>query len=786
MTPHKHQKHNRVKIANVIIALAFTVSVCFTKSIYAQQYRGNGLSIEHFDSLGIVLSFSMTGIDMQRTDDGQYLLTSTFTNSYSREAGRPMLPQLQTMIALPSKDPYTIVVVNEEWDSIGLEQLGIATGHEIAAAPAARIKDREPEAVIPDATVYGVDSTYGPPVVSLTALGSMRGTETARLTISPVRYNSARRHIEVCRQLNVRILFTHSENGRLSTHPADNPMLNRLPIIAAGRAGKAGSKEYSNSMCLNESPITYMVVAPERFSQTLKPFIKWKREEGYIVEEHMCDGETNEQIHDFLQARYDSASEEHPAPLFILLVGDVADIPVWVAQQHIQDIDVHRTDMFYAEFTGDYLPDAILGRISANDTIELKNIIDKTLAYERFRLPDSSYLNRLMLVAGKEKVLPAPAATNGQVNRLKEIFTDFDPLLDTICYYNPASDLQADDIMSNWRTGVGYVNYSAHCKYFGWSSPLITSSHIDELPSDGHFFLSINNCCRANAFVGDCFGEHLLRLPGGGAIGVIGATNETLWDEDYHWSIGTSGAPQMFPQYDSMMPGALDRLMHTHGEPTSTHVTTQGQIVVAGNWAVTASGSPYDAFYWEIYTLLGDPSLMPYIGIPSDQALATDSMAIGDSTVTIHGTPGARIAATWNDTLYGICTIDTSGHTLMRLSKPFHGNILFTATAQFHKPRQHAIIMHPDDTLLIETAALQNYKIYPNPTSNTVTIEGFDGPTQIVILDIYGRPVIRATAEANTVVQQDISMLAKGIYSILFISSKKENATAITHRLIIR
>ena len=781
---------NNIK-TNIITLSFFTLpllyALCFGANIQAQETVANGLDVVRYDNSVLTFRFTTGVPTLQSAGNGYHILSLASTNGYSRQPGAPMLPQTSTMMALTGRCRYDISIVDTVWESFDLATLAGMPSPVIMPAATARVKSIEPSAALPDPAVYGTDRMQGSPLVKTEELGTMRGSDIIRLVISPIRYNPVQSRVEVCRQMEVTIRFTSCGEKTPVAAESLNPMLNGLPMIVR-TAGSDDRKEYHNQLNYSNSPYCYMVVTPKRYHNTLKPFLRWKRQEGYLVEEHYCDGETSEQIRDFLKTRYDSASVEHPAPLFILLVGDVDDIPSWPGRQRIQGIDTHRTDLYYSEFTDDNLPDAILGRLPVNDTAELKEIVKKTVEYERFRLADSSHLRRCLLVAGKENRIPAPTTTNGQVNRLKQAIIDFDSTIDTLCYYNPTSDSLSDDIKRTWESGVGYVNYTAHCKYFGWSHPLINSDYIDTMPTEGHYFLAINNCCRSNAIFGDCFGEHLLRKEGGGAIGVIGATNETLWDEDYYWSVGGNGEPQIDPQYDSLMPGAIDRLLHKHGETPESQAATQGQIVIGGNWAVSASGSPYDAFYWEIYSLLGDPSLMPYIGIPATMSITTDSLAIGDTTVTLHGTAGARVAATWNDTLYGISTIDSSGHASMHLVRPFHGNITFTATAQYRKPVQHSIIMHPEDPIGIHTVEkTQEYNIFPNPSSSSVTIEGFSEPTQILIVDIYGREVANHHVAAHERLILNTDSFHKGIYGIIFYTQQgNRHLTKSTRRLIIK
>ena len=677
-------KHSQSKLHNYIVGnwncLMLLVLFLTANHGLAQRINTNGVRFTPQSHSQTKVEFNLTDIHSTPFDSNYATLTSPATNGYQHHIGKPSLPEYHQIIQVPSEGKLSITIESEYWETYSLQQLGCILP--IHPAGPASIKSITEYNIIADSIVYGSDSFYGDSTLTIRSIGSMRDNQIALLTISPVRYNPLRKEVKIC----------HSISATISSSN-DNPCISPLYNNPLQKSIKQKAKDYTNDLTFAETAHTYLIVAHPKFQETLQPFISWKKQEGYIIEEYYPESYNIDLIKAHLQQRYDDATPNHPAPFFILLIGDIQEIPVWTAQHRISGLESHQTDLYYAEFTGDYLPDALLGRISVSDTATLRQIINKTLTYERFELIDSTYLNRSLLVAGKENTPPAPIVTNGQINYLKSCIIQHDSLHDTICYYNPASDTLFEEIHQQLRQGVGFINYTSHCTVSGWMHPRLSIYDIDSMTLGNYLFVSINNCCRANAFSGNCFGEHLLRKAYGGAVGVIGASNETLWDEDYYWCVGGNGEPSLYPEYNSSLEGAYDRLFHTHSTSIAQHALTQSQIVLAGNWAVTASGSPYDAFYWEIYSVLGDPSLMPYIGIPKTQHLNIDTIYRGDVCIYVQGMPGARVSATWNDTLYGVCTIsDSLGTGVIHTSRPILDSILITSTAQYHKPLQTIIV----------------------------------------------------------------------------------------------
>ncbi|MDR3339127.1 MAG: hypothetical protein LBT25_03355, partial [Candidatus Symbiothrix sp.] len=88
----------------------------------------------------------------------------------------------------------------------------------------------------------------------------------------------------------------------------------------------------------------------------------------------------------------------------------------------------------------------------------------------------------------------------------------------------------------------------------------------------------------------------------------IGASYYTYWSEDFWWAVGFKTVT-LNPSYNSVHLGAYDRMFHTHNEPQSEWCNMQGQLMIGGNLAVQESTSSRKLYYWEIYHLMGDPSL---------------------------------------------------------------------------------------------------------------------------------------------------------------------------------
>ena len=85
---------------------------------------------------------------------------------------------------------------------------------------------------------------------------------------------------------------------------------------------------------------------------------------------------------------YDNASVNDPAPTYLLIVGDEAQVPSFNGST-----GSHISDMYYCEFDGggDFYPEMYYGRFSATSAAEVEIQVNKTLIHEQYTFPNVNF-----------------------------------------------------------------------------------------------------------------------------------------------------------------------------------------------------------------------------------------------------------------------------------------------------------------------------------------------------------------------------------------------------------
>jgi hypothetical protein len=618
------------------------------------------------------LTNTLSGIEFMqvKTKEGYFTHFRINEYGYSTEEGNPRLPVIKKLIEVPLGAICLAELLSYEVEEVNLADYGIAD-LVMPAQPSLSKGVDNPDDVefVYNPSTYAQDAFWGPEMINVVDLGVIRGVRMARLEIAPVYYNPVKNTLKVYTNIEVKVNFTGGNIGEtmaqkesmFSPHYAAiyGQLINYKPL--------GGFKDF-----ITDEPPTYIIVADPMFEDALSPFIEWKTKKGFLVVEAYTDdplvGSTTTSIKNYLQDFYDNPPEGYNAQSYVLFVGDDDQIPAFDGSA-----GYHITDLYYCTYDGtaDIYPDCYYGRFSANNLDELQPQIDKTLEYEQYLFPDPSFLDQVVMVAGADNTFAATYG-NGQINYGTENYFNLSHGLTSHTYLQPepAGASYAQDIRSNISDGVAYANYTAHCNETGWYDPAFNTWHIDDLANANKYPLMVGNCCLSAAFENTCFGEEIVRAENKGALGYIGGSNNTLWDEDFWWGVGFESISAN-PTYNADHLGAYDRLFHENGEVLEEWYVTQGQMPSAGNLAVTQAGSSYETYYWEIYHLMGDPSVMVYFSQPpAATAIYQDLLPLGSSTFSVTTDPYAYVAISRDGVLHGCGIADESGNAEVNLFNP--------------------------------------------------------------------------------------------------------------------
>lgn len=656
---------------------------------------------------------------------------------FQNMAGRPALPSLTKLIAVAQGGAVEVEFVVLASDTLEGSALGI--DHAVVPAQPSRSKsDIRPAMLVQDASVYSQDGFYGLPVVEAEAIGTARNERLARVTFNPVQWNPATNQVVVVREATATV----------RVREADMEATQQLQKLHSSGGFNLGA-EVLNARKDNiaNGPMRYTIVAYSGFRGALDEFVEWKKRQGFLVDLVYTDevGSDTASIRNYLKGLYDNATTSSPAPTYVLLVGDVAQVPAFRLSASGES---HHSDLRYCCWTaGDNIPDAYYGRFSAQNLEQLLPQISKTLMYEQYTFPNDAYLARAVLIAGEDGGYESDNAyryCDPTMDYVAREYVKSSNGFTTVSYYKNNTNFaptgvtvtgssQASTTSGALRTlyngGCGWVNYSAHGDVEEWSIPSFTTTHVAQMTNNNMPSVMIGNCCMSNSFQESaCLGEALLRkADNAGAVAYVGASNYTYWAEDFYWAVGvrTSVSNTSNPSYDASHLGAYDRLFHTHGESYSDQYLTMGQMMYAGNLAVEGSNSSLKTYYWQVYHLMGDPSLLPWLGRAATMTASVPD-AMHGTHMQITAVPYAYVGVTdqQHNLLYATFA-NASGVANISLPQRQQGRVEVMITAQGYKPFSKQVNMVIDGPYPVASALTASTTEAGQDVTLTVTISNY-------------------------------------------------------------
>jgi len=670
-------RSNFFKFFTFSLFIIFSVSLVFG----AAENRAVTVKISSTESGVVLLDQNQNGLTVKmdigqielipvNTKAGMFILPRIDTFSRSFKVGEPTLPIASRLLSIPFGAKLKAEVLDYTTKEINLNSYHFNVP--LMPVQPSLAKSQNP-ASVPfeyNRAVYAKAGAYSLPLASVETLGVMRDTHVGRVAISPFEYNPSTNTVKVYTSVTVRVNYTNHSWDKTKA------MKNKYgSYFYEGVKSQFLNYDASEAKAnLVKYPIKYVIVANRMFESQLAPFIAWKTKKGYKVVVGYTDtiGTTTTAIKAWIKAIYDAGTTSDPAPSFVLLVGDVQQIPSFSGSA-----GSHITDKNYCEYTGDNFPEIYYGRFSAQTTAQLQPQIDKTLEYEQWTNLDHTYLSNAVLVSGVDSSYAATYG-NGAINYgTNYYFNTAHGYSPTVWLYPASAGSTVDaSILTTVSNGVSFYLYTAHGSHNGPSDPHFETADISSISNNHKYFVGVANACITTTFGTDfgttaCFGEAIMQAAGKGAVGWIGSTDYTYWDEDYWWAVGNAAVSSSGPTYAASGIGAFDGLFHDHGEALSLHYTTLGGMLFAGSTAVTEAGSSRIAYYWEEYHTMSDPSLMPYLGIPTANSVThPSSVTTSTTSITVSGAPYSYVGITKGGVLYGAGFLGSTGSAAITIT-PF-------------------------------------------------------------------------------------------------------------------
>ena len=307
-------------------------------------------------------------------------------------------------------------------------------GYKIYPKQPSQSKQNEDIPFAIDKDYYSRNSFGQTDIAQIEILGVMNGVRLARLSICPIRYNPSTAQIEHIKQVDLNISFVNSDLEKTNKMKSKlSKSFNKFLGNKVVNFNKSTSASSFNSPMTR--PFKMIILSSPIFREELQSFIQWKKQQGFEIVELYTDevGTTATAIKNYLHNLWANSNGDFAD--YLLICGDTGQIPACEGVHMYYSNDSQPTDLYYAEYTGDILPDIFYGRFSASSTSQMRSIIEKTIKYEKYAFENNEYLNKVLLVGGKETSGNAPTCVNEHLNYAKQYFAG----MDTSIYYNPSS-----------------------------------------------------------------------------------------------------------------------------------------------------------------------------------------------------------------------------------------------------------------------------------------------------------------------------------------------------------
>jgi hypothetical protein len=611
-------------------------------------------------SLKASFSFSTMEAENVETKGGQFSRISLPNTVIGGNEGEPQIPVVNQLIAVPFGATPSIRVTSFNTTEYALNDYGI---QKLMPRQPDLFKNEDPKAApfVYNEAAYQRRGLCSEPLARVSVKGTLRGVQVGQMSIEPVSYDPVSNTLRVFNNIEVEVYFDGAdakatEDMLVKTYSPYFDILYKQLFNS-----RAIRDVYEDHPDLWKAPVKMLVIANRMFESCIQDWVAWKTLKGIYVDVNYTDdiGTTADAIKSFIQTKY-----AQDAPTFLVIMGDQDQVVPSVSSASNTS---RVSDLYYSSVDGDEFVDMFHSRMSAQTVAEMTAIMNKGMEYEQYTMPDPSYLNNVLLIAGED------SGYGVTVGRPTIWYASY-------YYYNSEhgfsnvyefSQGTYTNCYAPLSSGVGFANYTAHGSQTSWAGPSFSVSDVSNLTNEHKYFYAMGNCCQSGDWgYNTCFGESLIRAENKGAFAYIGSCPNTTWYNDYYFGVGattvntnvSSGSTGTMPTMEQTTMGCYDGIWTDDAYNTVNSVLYTGLLACNAAEALGYEMHSATLYYWQAYHCLGDGSIMPYRVQPTANNVSHMAiLPIGMSTYEVSAVPGSYVAISKDGVLHGTALVDGTG-----------------------------------------------------------------------------------------------------------------------------
>lgn len=733
------------------LILVFPLSAGNQRIELLSGYQGSAPWTIHTESESgnsIRFSIEIPIINSTEINTGESLFSKLSIEGFSEisDPGKPALPILGRMLAVPGRASVDVKIMNAEFTE--LDNIFVPP----ALEPLPEDASTKFQTYRFDNSIYENDAYFPEKVAWTESEGIMRGVPLAALRISPVQFNPIQKKVKIMTRFEVVVTFQGDVAGEIVPRlrsPHFERIFQRMIVNWDKLSAEAVGKNFEDNTAQESLyGADYLIITHQEFEEAADSLVAWRRMTGLDAEVALIGdiGNSSEDIRNYIQFAYDNWD---PAPSFILLMGDAEFIPTNYFTAHPSDDNgTIGTDLYYTTVDGsDYFPDIIAGRISVDTGTDAMTFVRKVIQYEKNPLSDPEFYNRAIAAAyfqdDDDPDTPNFNERDGYEDRrfvltseeIRNLLLSEGYSVDRIynceeavnpTHYNNGSYANGEPIPQEllrsqgfeWNGNASQISSAINQGYFlvthrdhgarsGWGDTRYLTADVKGLSNGPRLPVVFSTNCNtgwfdnetddditSTGYTSECFVEFWFRNYKGGAIGVFGSTRVSY--SGYNDALAKGFFDALWPQFLSYQPGG------SSGEPIYHlgEILNYGKMFMASQY----SGTNTRRVEFEEFHYYGDPATSLWTGLPQEFVVdASDSCFFNQTELVVSvDQRDATVTLLQHNQILATTETDQSGFAVLRFS-PIHSDesLKLCITKPNYKPHIKDINIYSGEALSI-------------------------------------------------------------------------------------